>query len=322
MGRHLRGRRPLRARRSVVLIACGPLTVCEYDCRTSACRCRAASRPLTGGRPRRPSDAAVARGRQRPTGVPVPASPSRPCGPRCGPRDKQAALLVTMPSSKGITTAGARRTGAARRPPRQAPRADARGRARPLGSVRSSGELDFARECRRRGIPEPTRQSFAGAARSLLPGRVWADSAWWSRSTDPPRVGRVGGRTRFVRTRSPGGGLVLRLPLLGCRVAATSSSTRSSAAWRPEGGAGRPDVGVRHGRWPRRATLLHDVPLVRHADWLSGRPPAMTLRDDRDEPGVRACAAARSAPSGRRPCAAPGWRGRGWGRRSRRGWGR
>lgn len=43
-----------------------------------------------------------------------------------------------------------------------------------MGGVRSLGELDFAVECRRRGIPEPTRQ----AVRRGKDGRHYLDVAW------------------------------------------------------------------------------------------------------------------------------------------------
>jgi hypothetical protein len=43
-----------------------------------------------------------------------------------------------------------------------------------VGGVRSLGELDFARECRRRGLPEPTRQ----AIRRGRDGRYFLDIVW------------------------------------------------------------------------------------------------------------------------------------------------
>src|SRR3954464_375950 len=42
------------------------------------------------------------------------------------------------------------------------------------GGVRSLGELDFARECRRRGLPEPSRQ----VVRRGRGGRYYLDIAW------------------------------------------------------------------------------------------------------------------------------------------------
>jgi very-short-patch-repair endonuclease len=43
-----------------------------------------------------------------------------------------------------------------------------------LGGVRSLGELDVARECRRRGLPEPTRQVM----RRARSGRYYLDVLW------------------------------------------------------------------------------------------------------------------------------------------------
>lgn len=43
-----------------------------------------------------------------------------------------------------------------------------------LGGAQSLGELDFARECRRRGLPEPSRQ----AIRKGRNGRYYLDVYW------------------------------------------------------------------------------------------------------------------------------------------------
>jgi very-short-patch-repair endonuclease len=42
--------------------------------------------------------------------------------------------------------------------------------------ARSLGELEFAAMCRRRGLPEPDRQSFRRTPR----GNVYLDAEWWS----------------------------------------------------------------------------------------------------------------------------------------------
>jgi hypothetical protein len=137
--------------------------------------------------------------------------------------DKQAALLLTMPVQQGLTT------------PEQIGRALLaihRDRRRELmhavvtdllGGVRSLGELDFARECRRRGIPEPDRQQI----RRGRDGRYYLDVCWddfrlvveidgihhsWATSVVPDAL-----RQNEV---SLGRSTVLRLPLLGLRVAA------------------------------------------------------------------------------------------------------
>ena len=137
--------------------------------------------------------------------------------------DKQAALVLTMPVQQGLTT------------PEQVGRAllsVRRDRRRELmhavvtdllGGVRSLGELDFARECRRRGLPEPDRQQV----RRGRDGRYYLDVSWdefrlvveidgihhsWATSvvSDALRQNDV----------SLGRSTVLRLPLLGLRVAA------------------------------------------------------------------------------------------------------
>lgn len=137
--------------------------------------------------------------------------------------DKQAALLLTMPVQQGLTTATLLG---------QALLAVRRDRRRSLmhdvvldlvGGVRSLGELDFARECRRRGLPEPTRQTV----RRGRDGRHYLDVSW----DDFDLVVEVDGiHHSWATTVVPdalrqndvalGGATVLRLPLLGLRVAA------------------------------------------------------------------------------------------------------
>jgi hypothetical protein len=137
--------------------------------------------------------------------------------------DKQAALLLTMPVQQGLTTATL--LGQALLDVR-------RDRRRPLmhdvvldlvGGARSLGELDFARECRRRGFPEPTRQTV----RRGKDGRYYLDVCWddfalvveidgihhsWATTVVPDAL-----RQNDVALA---GATVLRLPLLGLRVAA------------------------------------------------------------------------------------------------------
>ncbi|WP_224280185.1 hypothetical protein [Nocardioides lacusdianchii] len=137
--------------------------------------------------------------------------------------DKQAALLLTMPVQQGLTTATL--LGQALLDVRRDQR-------RPLmhdvvldlvGGARSLGELDFARECRRRGFPEPTRQTV----RRGKDGRYYLDVCWddfalvveidgihhsWATTVVPDAL-----RQNDVALA---GATVLRLPLLGLRVAA------------------------------------------------------------------------------------------------------
>ena len=135
--------------------------------------------------------------------------------------DRQAALLLTMSVQQGLTTAQDLGLEALR---------IKRDRRRRLmhdvildlsGGVRSLGELDFARECRRRGLPEPSRQ----AVRRGRDGRYYLDVAWeeWRvvveidgihHSWAVHVVGDALRQNAIVLQDM----LVLRLPLLGFRV--------------------------------------------------------------------------------------------------------
>ncbi len=137
--------------------------------------------------------------------------------------DRQASLLLTLPVQQGLTTAEliGRALLAVRRDRRRrlmhAVVTDL------LGGVRSLGELDFARECRRRGLPPPDRQTV----RRGRDGRYYLDVCWddfalvveidgihhtWADAVVPDAL-----RQNEVAL---GGETVLRLPLLGLRVAA------------------------------------------------------------------------------------------------------
>lgn len=137
--------------------------------------------------------------------------------------DKQAALLLTMPVQQGMTTA--EKLG-------EALLAVKRDRRLPLmhsvvldllGGARSLGELDFAGECRQRGLPEPDRQSV----RKGRDGRYYLDVRWadhrvvvevdgihhtWADTVVPDAL-----RQNEVSLEDA---VVLRLPLLGLRIAA------------------------------------------------------------------------------------------------------
>lgn len=136
--------------------------------------------------------------------------------------DKQAALLVTMTVHQGMSTA--ERMGhallAVRRDKRRAMLHDLV--LDLMGGVRSLGELDFARSCRRRRLPEPTRQ----VVRKGGDGRYYLDVYWeewhvvveidgihhsWAANVVPDAL-----RHNEVAIA---GDTVLRLPLLGFRLA-------------------------------------------------------------------------------------------------------
>ena len=137
--------------------------------------------------------------------------------------DKQATLLLSMTVQQGLTTA--ERLGAhvmtVKRDRRRLLAATVI--ADLLGGVRSLGEREFAQECRRRGLPEPSRQ----AVRKGRDGRWYLDVCW----EDWGVVVEIDGIHHEWATNVVADALrhnavtldravVLRLPLLGLRVAA------------------------------------------------------------------------------------------------------
>jgi very-short-patch-repair endonuclease len=107
-----------------------------------------------------------------------------------------------------------------------------------LGGVRSLGELDFARECRQRGLPEPDRQVL----RRGRNGRYYLDVYWdewgvvveidgiqhaWAAQLVPDAL-----RQNDITLAHA---LVLRLPLLGLRVAADDFFEQTEEALRSRG---------------------------------------------------------------------------------------
>ncbi len=152
--------------------------------------------------------------------------------------DKQAALLLTMPVQQRLTTA--ERVGRAL----LAVRRDAR-RAflhatvvDLLDGVRSISEAEFAAECRRRGLPKPTRQ----VVRKGRDGRYYLDVCWeeWGvvveidgiQHTWASNVVADALRQNQVTLESA---VVLRLPLLGLRVAADHFFAQIEQALRDRG---------------------------------------------------------------------------------------
>lgn len=136
--------------------------------------------------------------------------------------DRQAALVATMAVQQRLTTAEAigRALLDVRRDKRRALLhavvLDL------IGGVRSIGELDFARECRRRGMPEPTRQSI----RRRRDGRYYLDVEWERHGlvveidgVHHDGAGTVVPDALRHNEVALGGSVVLRLPLLGWRVA-------------------------------------------------------------------------------------------------------
>jgi very-short-patch-repair endonuclease len=152
--------------------------------------------------------------------------------------DKQAVLIVTMVVQQGLTTA--ERVGRAlldvrrdrRRALLHATVLDL------LDGVRSIGEAEFAAECRARGLPEPTRQ----VVRKGKGGRYYLDVCWeeWGVVVEIDGIQHswashvVGDALRQNRV-TLGDELVLRLPLLGLRVAADEFFEQIEQALRDRG---------------------------------------------------------------------------------------
>ncbi|MDF2967486.1 MAG: hypothetical protein K0Q93_1264 [Nocardioidaceae bacterium] len=147
--------------------------------------------------------------------------------------DRQAATLLAMTVQQRLATAEA--VGAALLQVRR----DKRRRLLEaivldlLGGAHSMGEIDFARECRRRGLPAPTRQ----VVRKTATGKVYLDVRW----DDFRVVVEVDGAQHLlVEQHIPdalrqnrvaiAGDTVLRLPVLGLRVAPDEFFAQIAAA--------------------------------------------------------------------------------------------
>ncbi|GAA5112717.1 hypothetical protein GCM10023339_16150 [Alloalcanivorax gelatiniphagus] len=155
--------------------------------------------------------------------------------------DKQAALLLTMAVQQRLTTP--ERLGAhvlsVRRDRRRmlvtAVISDL------LGEVRSLGEHEFARECRRRGFPEPTRQ----AVRRSPEGRWYLDVCWedWGVAVEIDGIQHEWATSVVVDALRHNAvtldrAIVLRLPLLGLRVAPDAFFAQVEEALRARGWPG------------------------------------------------------------------------------------
>lgn len=136
--------------------------------------------------------------------------------------DKQAALVLTMTVQQGLATAEQLGVEALRI------RRDRRRRLLHavlldlLRGVRSLGEAEFARECRRRGLPEPTRQ----VVRRGPNGRYYLDVVWeeWGLVVEIDGIHHEWAQNVVADALRHNDvtldhATVLRLPLLGFRVA-------------------------------------------------------------------------------------------------------
>ncbi|GAA5124898.1 hypothetical protein GCM10023339_47170 [Alloalcanivorax gelatiniphagus] len=152
--------------------------------------------------------------------------------------DKQAALLLTMPVQQRLTTA--ERIGQSllavhrdnRRRLMHATVLDL------IDGVRSISEAEFAAECRRRGLPEPTRQ----VVRRGKDGTSYLDVCWeeWGVVVEVDGIQHTWA-TNVVHDAlrhnavTLDGSVVLRLPLLGLRVAADDFFAQIELALRDRG---------------------------------------------------------------------------------------
>lgn len=137
--------------------------------------------------------------------------------------DRQAALLLTMSVQQGVAPVDriARALLQVKKAPRLAYVVDVVTDL--VGGVRSMAELDFAGQCRARGLPEPTRQ----VVRRGRDGRYYLDVLW----EDYGVVVEIDGIQHVLAQEVVADALrhndvtlqalmVLRLPVLGLRVAA------------------------------------------------------------------------------------------------------
>jgi very-short-patch-repair endonuclease len=107
-----------------------------------------------------------------------------------------------------------------------------------LGGVRSLGELDFVRECRRRGLPEPTKQVLRRAAN----GSYYLDALFdpWDVVVEVDGiqhgwVDQVVGDALRQNDVALDDCLVIRMPLLGWRVARDEFFAQLARALRDRG---------------------------------------------------------------------------------------
>lgn len=179
--------------------------------------------------------------------------------------DRQAALLLTMVVQQGLAAADgvALEMLRVRRDRRRA--FIHRVLLDLLGGVRSMGELDFARECRRRGLPEPTRQ----VVRKGRNGTYYLDVIWedWRVVVEIDGIhhtwaGNIVADALRHNDVALTESTVLRLPLLGLRVAPDEFFAQIEEALTPPAA---PSAGV-----------VPLDPAGRHTTWSSRPPASMT----------------------------------------------
>lgn len=155
--------------------------------------------------------------------------------------DRQAVLVLTMAVQQGLVTPADLGVEALR-VRRDRRRGLVHDVVLDLGAgVRSLGERDFARECRRRGLPEPSRQ----VVRRGRDGRYYLDVMWeaWGLVVEIDGIHHAWAQnvvSDALRHNAVtlANATVLRLPLLGLRVAADEFFAQIEAALRARGYAG------------------------------------------------------------------------------------
>lgn len=161
--------------------------------------------------------------------------------------DRQAAFLVVLPVQQGLITPSALADAftSVRRDKRRS--FLKRVIADVAEGVRSMGELDFARSCRRRGLPAPTRQ----AVRRTSDGRAYLDVYWDQFGV----VVEIEGIHHVLPGIAVADSLrqnrltidndrVLRIPVLGLRIAEAQFLDQVEELLRRHGWSGRPAAGA------------------------------------------------------------------------------
>jgi very-short-patch-repair endonuclease len=152
--------------------------------------------------------------------------------------DRQATYLLTLTVQQGLAPAEAIAKGALRirRDKRRGLVHDVVGEL--VGGARSLGEIDVIRELRRRGLPDPSRQSLRRDKR----GRYYLDLHWpeWRLVVEIDGihhswVENVVGDALRQNSLAIAGDTVLRLPLLGLRVCADDFFEQIEQALRTNG---------------------------------------------------------------------------------------
>ena len=152
--------------------------------------------------------------------------------------DRQAALMLCVGVQQRVVSAAALQTATELAPGRRR-RAFVRQVVADIADgAHSLGELDFGEQCRRRGLPTPSRQVLRRGPR----GRIYLDVGWDEFGVTVEVDGafhRVGLAVTDDNLRQNhvvlGGDIVLRIDLIGLRIAATAFMDQVEAGLRSRG---------------------------------------------------------------------------------------